>query len=140
MKDNIFKIIYHTADIGIEVVAGNLEDLFRKSALGLLNLISDTSLIDIKESVNSFVEGSDHEELLVNFLNEIIFLHETREMVFKDVEITHFKPFEIKFILYGEKIDINRHTFKFSVKSCTYHNLKIEKNGDNYSVKIIFDT
>ncbi len=140
MEDKNFEIIYHTADVGVKVWGKNLKELFKNSALALFNLISDVNKVDGNLKIYGSTKGEDTLELLVNFLNEIIFLHEKDEAVFRDIKILIFSSDMIEFELYGEKFDTQKHVINYSVKACTYHKLKIININGYFETKIIFDT
>ncbi len=140
MEDKNFEIIYHTADVGVKVWGKTLKGVFKNSAKSLLTLISDVKKVEPSIKVKGRVEGDDIEELLVNFLNEIIFIHEMENMVFSDVEITSFNKKKVNFTLFGEKYNPEKHSINFGVKACTYYGLKINKKDSIFETRIIFDT
>jgi SHS2 domain-containing protein len=86
------------------------------------------------------VDGEDTNELLYNFIAELVYL--------KDTEKSFFSYFEIRIdedqkslnaVVRGEPIDYNRHVIKTDVKAVTHHGLNIAKREDEYVTRMILD-
>jgi len=134
---NKVEIIDHTADIGIKVYGKTIEELFKNSAYGLYKIIE----IECEGEGKPFeikVESEEIEGLLVKFLNELIYYIETKRQG-DDIERIEIEKDDKNFKLKAKMNMKNVKSIKKEVKSATYHNLKIEKKGDNYTATIIFD-
>jgi SHS2 domain-containing protein len=135
-----YRIIPTTADIGIKAWGDSLPELFAQAARAVLDLITDTSAVRRDMTLELEVEGGDIEGLLVNWLNEIIFLHEARELVFAEAEVLEFTGLYIKGRLRGEAIDLRRHKLKHLIKGVTYHRLEISRLGErSFRLQVILD-
>jgi len=133
-----FEIIDHTADIGIAAYGETLKEAFANAAYALFSLMVDFE--DVGDSACRQVEisATDREELLVAWLNELIYLFEVENVLFKRFEINEFNETRLKASCYGEKIDPERHKIKMAVKGATYHMLKIDE-GEGFRVQVLFD-
>ena len=133
-----FEIVNHTADVGIAAYGVNMKQAFTNAAKGLFSLI--TELDDIEEVLHRDIEvtATDKESLLVEWLNELIYLFDTENIIFKRFDITELNNTRLKARSYGEKVDRSRHKLKTGVKATTYHMLKVDK-GDGCKVQVIFD-
>jgi SHS2 domain-containing protein len=133
-----FEVLEHTADVGIRAYGADITEAFANAARGLFSLI--TELDDIREVEEREIEltADDQESLLVNWLNELIYLFDTENIVFKRFDITQLDDNQLKAKCYGERADISRHKIKTGVKGTTYHMLAIERN-DGYKVEVLFD-
>ena len=133
-----FEIINHTADVGIIAYGADMRQAFVNAARALFSLI--TELDDVAEVLYRDIEltASDEESLLVEWLNELIYLFDVENVVFKRFDITKLSSTQLKARSYGEKVDSLRHKLKVGVKAATYHMLKIDK-GDGCQVQILFD-
>jgi SHS2 domain-containing protein len=148
MKSN-YTFIDHLSDIGIEVKASSPEELFENAALGMFSIMYDLKSVGAEEKVEVTVKGkkgTDIEELLVSWLEKLLYVFETKKMLFCKFDIIDIEIAKsIKYInafIYGEKINLSRHKFFTAVKAPTYHMLKVEKNdkaGGIWTVRIIFD-
>jgi len=133
-----FEIIDHTADVGIIARGDSVGDVFINAAHGMFSLIADldkVAEVDIQEIV---VEAPDQEELLVTWLNELLYLFDAENLIFSRFEITHLGKDKLEAIAYGEKVDPARHNLKTHVKAATYHMLKLRKE-DGFRAQIILD-
>ena len=134
-----FEVIDHTADIGIVAYGTDIKQVFANAALGLFNLMAD--LDDFKEDVRREVELSaeDVEILLVEWLNELIYIFDVEHIIFKRFEIEELTSTQIKARCFGEKIKPRKHKLKREIKAATYHMLRISKEDGSYKVQVIFD-
>ncbi len=133
-----FEIIDHTADVGIAAYGADMSQAFANAARALFSLI--TELDDVAEVLHRDVEltAPDQESLLVEWLNELIYLFDTDNIIFKRFDITQLNNTQLKARSYGEKVDKSKHKLKTGVKAATYHMLKVDK-GDVYKVQVLFD-
>jgi len=134
-----FEIIDHTADIGIVVHGADIKQVFANAALGLFNLMAD--LDNLKEDTKREIKLSaeDVEVLLIEWLNELIYISEVEHIIFKKFEIDELSNTNLKATCFGEKIKPGQHRLKREIKAATYHMLRINKENGSYKVQIIFD-
>jgi SHS2 domain-containing protein len=138
VKKKEFEILNHTADVGIIAYGADLKQAFANAAKGLFSLITD--LGKVKEALHRDAEltAADEENLLVEWLNELIYQFATEWIIFKRFDIVQLDNTRLKARGYGEKIDKSKHRLKVEVKAATYHMLKVEKN-DGCRVQVLFD-
>lgn len=82
-----FRTLDHTADIGIKAYGETLEKLFCNTALGMFSIITD--LDKVKSSRNFYIQikGEDKENLLIKWLNELLYLFDTEYCLFNRFDI-----------------------------------------------------
>ena len=133
-----FEIIDHTADVGIVAYGADVSQAFANAARALFSLI--TELDDVAEVLHRDVEltATDEEGLLVAWLNELIYIFDTENIIFKRFDIIKLNNTQLKARSYGEKVDKSKHKLKTGVKAATYHMLKVDK-GDGCRVQVLFD-
>ncbi len=133
-----FEIIDHTADVGIIAYGADVNQAFANAARALFSLI--TELDDVAEVLYRDMEltASDEESLLVEWLNELIYLFDVENIVFKRFDITQLNNTQLKARSYGEKVDSSKHKLKTGVKAATYHMLKVDK-ANGCKVQVLFD-
>ena len=133
-----FDIVNHTADVGIVAYGADISQAFVNAARALFSLI--TELDDVEEVLYRDTEltASDEESLLVEWLNELIYLFDAEGIIFKRFDITKLNPTRLKARSYGEKVDSSRHKLKTGVKAATYHMLKVDKDN-GCKVQVLFD-
>ena len=135
-----FEFIDHTADVGIIAYGANLGQAFSNAARALFSLI--TELDSINEVLYRDIElvASDEESLLVEWLNGLIYLFDTENILFKRFDVIVLNDRRLKGRGYGEKVDSSRHQLKTGVKAATNHMLSVDKDKDSgYRVQVILD-
>jgi len=133
-----YEQIDHTADIGIHAYGDTLTEAFEETAKGMFSIITDISKVEGKKKRKLEIKSENLESLLVNFLSELIYLHEVHNELFRDfdVEIIDDDLITLKATAKGEKINLEKHDMDTAVKAVSYHEISIDPKGD---IKIIFD-
>jgi len=137
-----FEVIEHTADMGIKAYGKDLSELFTNAAYGMASLITDLEKVNPKDSEDISLEAENKEELLVSWLNEIIYLSAFKSMLFSKFEVSKIDERHLKARIFGEELDITRHQIETEFKAATYHRLKISNSTLPEGVlqaEIIFD-
>jgi SHS2 domain-containing protein len=143
-----FKIIEHPADTGIAVYALSVEGLFQIAAEGMFSIICDTKSVgtDLKKNITIRDDSEIKlDDLLILWLEKLLYIHETSRILFSKFEIKKIKSGQgttlLKAAIYGEKIDLKKHEAFISIKAPTYHKLNVSYNasGKYWSGYVIFD-
>ncbi|MBI4286363.1 MAG: archease [Chloroflexi bacterium] len=132
-----YRLIEHTADIGIVAYGRTLAEAFGNAGYGLFAIITDMRRVRAIEPRTVEIREKDADSLLFEWLNNLIYLFDVERMLFKKFDIREFNGQLLKATCYGEKYDPARHHLKLSVKSATYHMLTVDKK--NNQVRVIFD-
>jgi len=134
-----FEVIDHTADVGIIAYGTEIKQVFGNAALALFSLITELENIGEELKYDLEVASEDRESLLVEWLNELIYLFDAEHVLLKKFDIQSLSNTRLKATCYGEKFDPSRHKIKTGVKAATYHMLRIDKDNKGYKAQIIFD-
>lgn len=144
-----FEVVEHTADIGIKVYGKDLVQLYENAAYGMFSLLTDLKKVKPDKKLKISVQGSDIESLLINWLNELIYLQVIKKMVFLKFNINKYeksdsrtpaqKGLSLSAEVSGEKINPLDPPLYFEIKAATYHQLEIKKTPSGYETQIIFD-
>ena len=126
----------HTADVGIRSYGATLEELFGNAAAGMFSVMADPEKVEPVGEVEVRVQGGDLVELMVNWLQELLFLHETQHLLLCEFDVA-LDGLKLQARARGERIDKRRHELRTVVKAVTYHHLKVDpKKG---IAEVIFD-
>ncbi len=132
--------IDHTGDIGIEVSAADLAQLFERAAWGMFSVLTNLRSVRPRAARAVTVEGTDREDLMVQWLSELNFLHVTQHVLFSKFSVDDLEDLRLSAMAWGEPIDPERHTVHTEIKAITYHQLAIREADDGeWHVQIIFD-
>src|SRR5262245_13099594 len=131
----------HTADLGRRVHASDLPDLFQTAAEGLFDVIvanRDHVAETLCERV--ILRADSPEELLLDWLNELIFRAETGHRLFRRFEVSLDAAGQrLEAILYGESINPDRHILDHEVKAVTHHAARLEQSNGGWVAELILD-
>lgn len=129
----------HTADIGVRVYGKDMKELFENAAFAMFDLIAD--LEGLKGSVikNFKIDAPNRDELLIAWLDELLFVFYTNEIIFYKFDVEYVNENRIEAKAYGRPVAENRNRLKTEIKAATYSGLDIAEAEDGYKVEIIFD-
>ena len=134
-----YEILDHTADICIRVTGESMRGLIRNASLAMMDQITDRDKVEGSISESIEVSGDTKEEILVRLLSEILYLHETNRIVFKDARVVMHNETKLAAELTGEKYEPSKHELLNDIKAVTYHGLKVSKVNDKFTADIVFD-
>ncbi|MEN6366629.1 MAG: archease [Thermoguttaceae bacterium] len=135
----MFEIFEHTADVGIRARAETPEGLFADAARGLFSvMVSHLDVVRPVETVELRVPGDNLEELLHDWLSELLFIFSTRRLVFCEFQV-QIGSDGLTASVRGEPLDPRRHALDVEVKAITWHALKVERTADGWVAEVIVD-
>jgi SHS2 domain-containing protein len=133
-----FTEIDHSGDVGIEVWGASIEEVIENITLGLFSLmVRGTVGTDVRRELS--VASRSQEDLLVDWLSEVIATAATHCEVYGSVELQVMGSHELTGVIRGEAVQPERHDLRFEVKAATYHGLLFERLERGYHALVIFD-
>jgi len=132
-----YRLIEHTADIGLVAYGSTIPEAFGNAAYGMFSIIAGLGTVRETESRRLEVSDNDLEGLLFEWLNRLLYYFDVELLLFKRFEVSIMAENRLKAICYGEKFDPSRHKLKTGVKSATYHMLKVDREKNE--VRVILD-
>jgi SHS2 domain-containing protein len=128
-----------TADVAFLAYGKDLNELFANAALAMFEVMINTKQVEKKEEEKVYVEGHDLESLMFNWLNELLYVSDSKNLAFSkfDVKIDE-KNFKLEAVCKGEEINPQKHETRTVVKAATYHRMKIWKE-DVWKAQVILD-
>jgi riboflavin kinase/FMN adenylyltransferase len=130
-----YQEVDHTADRALRVWGNELTDLFAGAAQGMYSLMADLDGLVATTWRKVQVEGWDREELLVDWLNELIFLTEEEGLLFVDCRIESLTDTSLEAQVGG----VPGLPTKAIIKAATFHDLALVREGRGWSTVITFD-
>jgi SHS2 domain-containing protein len=124
-----------TADRAFQVRGWNLEKLLENAAHAMVALDGEPPSSErfIRRVIE--VEGSDRETLLVNWLNEILYLEQTCQESYDHFLLSNVTDNHLCAQLYGRKVD---HSVT-SLKAVTFHNLEVKQSPGGLEATVVVD-
>jgi len=135
----MFEILEHTADIGFRVRGGSLPELFERAAEALVEIAMETAAILPRTAYRLEAEGDSTESLLVNWLNEVLYLLDGERLAMSKFRVDELTTNRVTGEAHGEPRDAVRHRPKLVIKGVTYHQLRIERDGQDWTCEVYLD-
>ncbi|MCG6533672.1 MAG: archease [Syntrophales bacterium LBB04] len=144
-----YKLFNHTADIGCDIFGKTRKELFANGVTALFDLILDrkrergnilaaagrTTL----EEKSITIHGNGLEDLLINFLREVLYLFNGKKWVAIDCRPVEINRKRIVVHLHGEPYNLQKHPATMEIKAVTYHGLSVKKTAQGWKARVIFD-
>lgn len=144
-----YRLFAHTADAGIEAWGEDPATAFAGAGQALLTLMCPPETATGRRRWPVDLAAPAPELLLVEYLEEIIYLHEVEGAVFREalVEDLGRRPAHaggreewfLRGALVGEPVDQARHTIHGHVKAVTRHDLLVAERPSGWYVRVIVD-
>ena len=133
-----FEFIDHTADVGILVTAHTPEGMFETAALAFTGLVTNVDSLNLRLERKFRLQEDDMETLLVSWLQELLFLLDTEDLVFGRFQV-NLQDLSMEATAWGEVFDPEIHPMKTEIKAVTYHQLEVEQSDQGWQARVIFD-
>jgi len=134
-----FEFLDHTADIGVVVYGENLQALFENAGKAFFHLITDLRRVRPRTERRIEIEEESLDRLMVDWLSELLYLHEVENLLFKGFTVESVGEQGLKAVAKGEPFQEGVHVIKTEVKAVTYHQIAVREENGNWRAQIIFD-
>jgi len=155
-----YRILEHTADGKFRAFGRTLEEAFGNAALACASLMWDWETVERRVEFPVEARGRDREQLLYRFLEEILYLLDTRDFLLGAVEdlkiveeeasaadvpeseigiIREIPPAYRLTARFVGGDDPARYEFHGDVKAITYNEMKIERGCEGWIVQVVVD-
>ena len=126
------------ADIAFEAYGKNLNEVFENSAYAFFDMTCNPKTVKskIKKVIN--IKAENEKDLLYNFLAELIFLKDSKQLIFNKVKVI-IKNNNLQATLYGDKINYEKQESINDIKAITFHQCNLEKTKKGYKSRIVVD-
>ena len=134
-----YRITTHQNELAVRIVGNSQADLFANSGFALFDVLSDIDKIEAAERLSLEVEGSDRDDLMVNWIRELLYLYQGSGYLLKEFKISEVKDTLVKADVAGEKIDPDRHEIKQEIAAVAFHKSRMQKTGNQWIAQVIFE-
>ena len=136
-----YRFLRHTADAKFQAFGQTLEEAFANAALATSSLMWDWKRVEKEVKYPVQAEGKDLEQLLVSFLEEILYLLDTKTFLLGKIEDIRIQKRDEGYVLNALFLGDNycdRYNLYGDVKAITYNEMSIFKN-DHYTIQVVVD-
>ncbi|HEY3384443.1 MAG TPA: archease [Vicinamibacterales bacterium] len=138
----MYTFFAHTADIGIDLRAASLDELFVEAARAFWDSILELDALRADDALAIELVTADTDLLLVDWLSELLYHFDTAGFVGRDASIT-VEPegavLRLRATVRGERGAAARLPVKVLVKGITYHQLRVAETPDGWEARVILD-
>jgi len=134
-----YNLIDHTSDFGIHVYGLDSKELFANAAWALFDVITEIDQLAGLDSCQIEVSGDDWSDLMVNWLREVLYLWNGKELLVKKVRILSLSETDLTATLECDPFNPDRHVIKTEIKAVTYHQIQVNRSPSGWEARIIFD-
>jgi SHS2 domain-containing protein len=132
-----YEILEHTADIGLRAHALTATSLFEQATLGLCS-IAGIWHNGSGSSIEIDVEARDRPGLLVDWLNEVLYVHDSGNVAVCSVEVEDVSEQRANGRISVRPLREEAET-AIQVKAVTYHQLDVRETSSGWSATVFFD-
>lgn len=134
-----YRLFEHPADIGIEAFGQSPAELFENAAFALFDVIADLEAVQVRERREVSTTGEGWDDLFINWLRELLYLHSGEEYLFREFRVTAITDGAVCALIGGERLDPARHGLKVEVKAVTYHQARAARQDGSWLGRFILD-
>jgi len=136
----MYTFLDHPSEALVEVRAPSTKEVFIDAALALFDLMTDLEKIEIQQSFHVQLSSPERHLLLVDWLNQLILLHEVQNvfLVQFNIDVTQNTDWHLTAVVEGEKIRED-HERRLHAKSATYGQLEWKEEQGNHIVRFVID-
>jgi SHS2 domain-containing protein len=138
-----YRPLAHTADIGFEVLAPTLAELFSEAVPAFTHSFTDVERVEERLRREFALSAADRELLLHDWLEELLFAFESERLLFRRAQArlaaAAVGELRLEATAWGEVHDPARHPLKVLLKAVTYHRLAVEESEDGWRARVILD-
>lgn len=131
-----FEEVEHIADASIRVYGKDCAELLVNAAVGMFSLMADWEDRSFSGQQEVSLRSMDKETLLVDWLSELLYLHEMEERIYVDIDIVDLSPTSLEAVVRGT----NEWSPRTAIKAVTYNDLRVTETPRGYTAKLVFDT
>ena len=139
----MIRMLDHTADVGFEVEAPTLEDLFDEARRALLMTMFDRPPERGEERRPVRLSAADLEILLVRWINELVYFIQSTGFVPVHAEIQIREDdggsFFLEALLVGAPLELESYGWQGEIKSATFHELDVTQGSEGWRARVILD-
>jgi len=132
-------LIDHTADLGAFFNGADAQEVFVNAGLALFDLMVEHPPGQGRKTISVALDGADQEDLLVRWLNELLYLFQVRGLVLIGVKMEDFSETRLAAELTMTPFDLEAHGLKNEIKAATYHQLELRPTPKGWRAQVIFD-
>jgi len=133
-----YKFFPHTADAKFQAYGTTLEEAFANAAKAMASILLEPEKVKPAVEEKITCEGADEKALLYCFLEEFLFLLDTKGFILSDIKKIRIEGSKLTAIAAGDIVGEKYHLHG-SVKAITYNEMDIKREDGRVTVQAVVD-
>ena len=143
VRRSAYRVLEHTGEVAVRATGRDLAEAFANAAKALFAVNVDLRGVRRRKVFQIRVEADRVENLLVEWLNELIYVSEAQGVLMREFEVKGPDASGARHVVsstcWGEPYDASRHRSRLHVKGATYSGTTVERRDGDCSVHVILD-
>ncbi len=134
-----YRTLNRSSELAVKVFGRTQAELLANSAFALFDIMTDIEKVEVRDHLPLEVEGTDRDDLMVNWMRELLYLYQGSGYLLKEFQIREVKETYVHAQVSGEKFDPDRHEVQREIRSVLYDQSRMVKTGDQWTAQVILE-
>jgi SHS2 domain-containing protein len=139
VRPKFYRLVEHTADLGMEISGEDLPRLYANAALALFDVMIPEPCGAQTSSHRLHIDGSDTADLMVNWLREVLYIWTDQRQVVKNVAVEALTPHHLDAVVTTLYSSAEHQCVSCEIKAVTYHRIAVEPADSGWRARVVFD-
>ena len=136
--DKKYSVLRRASELNIKVVGQSLPEILSDSGFALFDLLVDLNSVEPSESLSIEVEGTDSDDLMVNWMRELLYAYQANGYVLKEFAVQQAGEYFVRAEAKGEKFDPDRHEEREPIGAVESRLCRLGQVGDQWTAQAGF--
>ena len=134
-----YRTVNRSSDLAVKIFGASQAELFANSGFALFDLLTPIDKVEVKEHMTLEVEGADRDDLMVNWMRELLYLYQGSGYLLKEFVVQEVKDNYIRGEVSGEKFDPDRHDIQREIRAVVSQQSRMEKTGNQWTAQVVLE-
>lgn len=130
----------HTSEVAFTAYGETVSEAFEHAGLAMFDIMADIDDLEPEHEITFSCSAQDHESLLYDFLDQLIYLRDTEYMIYSDFAVTMTETdegYRLDAAVSGTEMDAVETIL--DVKAVTYSDMTIQQEDGEWSITVTLD-
>jgi SHS2 domain-containing protein len=134
-----YKTFNRSSELAVKISGASQAELFSNSGFALFDIMTQIDKVGDNDHLTLEVEGTDRDDLMVNWMRELLYLYQASSFLLKEVVVQEVKDTYIRGEVRGEKFDPDRHEIQREIRAVSPQQGRMEKTGNQWTAQVILE-
>ncbi len=138
-EEKKYRVLRRSSELTVRLTGDSVPRVLADAGFALFDLLVDLDAVEALESVTVEAEGVDHDDLMVNWIRELLYVYQASGYVLKEFAIHEAGEFFVRAEARGEKFDPDRHEEREAIGSVDERLSHLGKMGEQWTAQVGFE-